>query len=275
MLSRWNSSLKDLKLFLNALDKLLPFIRRKKQRERPPKHSVRKYLKIIIAKEYKKCSLRDAEHVISRKVCKTRVDHSVIGYWEKKFSKTFIEKIIKHIGKILARFFCFLFTFFDSTKFTKWNKENVELHALVGIGNGFLCPISAFFGSVSPKVVASKILVEGKGKLLADSWYDDNEVFSQAFKKGYEPVIKPNVNRARGYRRRKARKIWNNINNRFFYKQRGRCESIFGSLTNEYGDRLKTLRDEATITRIGARIIAYQVKMFMRIKDCLFFMINI
>lgn len=150
MLLRWNSSLKNLKFFLNALDKILPFIKRKRQRGRPPKHSLRKYLKLIITKEFKHCSTRDAEHDLSRGVCKARVDHSVINYWD-RFDKNFIQKIIKRIGTILCATLSYLFSFIDSTKFTLWCKNETEFHALVRIGDGFLYPVNVFFGCISPK----------------------------------------------------------------------------------------------------------------------------
>jgi len=50
------------------------------------------------------------------------------------------------------------------------------------------------------------------------------------------------------------------------YRQRGRGESIFGSLTNEFGDRLKTVLVETSITRIGCRFAIYLVKLCMRMK---------
>jgi len=273
MIPRWNSDLNNLNFFLSSLDKLLPFIKRKKQRGRPPKHSIRKYLKLIIAKEYKKCSLRDAEHDLSRIICKSRVDHSVIAYWERKFNKGFIEKIIKQIGLFLLSLFSTLFTFLDSTKFTNWNKKTVEFHLLVRVGKGIMLPVSACFSS-SPKEVSNKIFVKGNNEiLLADSWYDSSEIFRQSFKNGYIPLIKPNKDRARGYYRRRARKLWNRIENRIFYRKRGIGESIFGALTNWLGDRLKTRKEESSITRIGARIIAYQVKVYMRISVELFWKI--
>jgi len=269
MIPRWNSNLNNLKLFLYSLDKVLPFIKRKKQRGRPPKHSIRKYLKLIIAKEYKKCSLRDAEHDLSGKVCKTRVDHSVIAYWERKFSKEFVEDLIKKIGGRIAPLLAPIFIFLDSTKFTTWNKKQIELHVLAKTGKGVLLPVSVCFSGFL-KRIAKKIFVRGNNEfLLADAWYDSNEIFRQAFKSSYLPLIKPNKDRLKGYWRRKARKLWNKIENRIFYRNRGIGESIFGSLTNWFGDRLKTRRIDTTITRIGARIIAYQVKVCMRLKNLL------
>ena len=264
MKPRWYSGLKNLNLFLRVLKENIPWIRRKKQRGRPPKHSIRKYLQLIVAKEFQRCSLRGAEQNLSKRICRTRVDHSVIAYWEKKLS-ALVASVILFIGLVIERILGYNFSFIDSTKFTTWHCREVEFHTLVRVGNGFLYPVNACFGSVSPKVVAKRILIPGKGKLLADRWYDDNIVFKYAIKNGYEPVIKPNKNRDRGYWRRIGRKIYNQIHNRYFYKQRSRGESIFASLTNEFGDRLNSRLKETTATRIGARILTHQIKLLMRI----------
>jgi hypothetical protein len=93
------------------------------------------------------------------------------------------------------------------------------------------------------------------------------------FKKGYLPVVKPNKGRVRKYYRRKARKIWNNplIKLEDRYRLRGIGEGIFGSLTNWLGDRLKTRLLSTSITRIGARIIAYLARIYIIIT---YFMMN-
>ncbi len=51
----------------------------------------------------------------------------------------------------------------------------------------------------------------------------------------------------------------------------GRGESPFRSLTNEYGDRLKTMRIDTSEMRIGCRIIVYQLKMLMRCREDIIF----
>ncbi|MBI4158867.1 hypothetical protein HY500_01260 [Candidatus Woesearchaeota archaeon] len=40
---------------------------------------------------------------------------------------------------------------------------------------------------------------------------------------------------------------------------------MFGSLTNNYGDRYTTRIAHTTITRITARVLSYQVKLLIRI----------
>ena len=51
------------------------------------------------------------------------------------------------------------------------------------------------------------------------------------------------------------------------YKLRHVGEGIFDALSNWFGDRVKTMLRESTLTRIGARIIAYQVRIYMRAKN--------
>jgi hypothetical protein len=76
--------------------------------------------------------------------------------------------------------------------------------------------------------LAQVFLTQGKGELLADAWYDNNLILKAMFKAGYLPTVKPNKGRI--------------------------GESIFGSLKNWLGDRVKTSLIASTITRIGARI---------------------
>jgi hypothetical protein len=112
-----------------------------------------------------------------------------------------------------------------------------------------------------------RAIVDGNGELLADAWYDNNLILKQMFKQGYLPIVKPNKGRGRKYYRRKASKIWNNplIKLEERYRRRRIGEGIFGSLTNWLGDRLKTRLIASTITRIGARIIAYLARIYIRI----------
>jgi hypothetical protein len=49
------------------------------------------------------------------------------------------------------------------------------------------------------------------------------------------------------------------------YRQRGRGESVFGSLTNYFGDRFKTINIQVTQTRTAVRVLVYQVKLLMRL----------
>ena len=105
---------------------------------------------------------------------------------------------------------------------------------------------------------------DGNGKALADAWYDEIETIKSLFKKGYTPIICPNKNRYSGFYRRKARAIYRKPENKLAYRQRGRGESVFGSLTNEHGDRLKARNVNAIQTRTAARVFAYQIKLLIR-----------
>jgi hypothetical protein len=132
------------KAFCKALDELIRLNFRRSKRGRKPKHSIRSYFKLIIAKEFKKTSLREAECDYSRIVCKSRVDHAVIHYWEKKFDKKLIERIVKAIGSKLEQLIGYMFSVIDATEFTRWNKSNLEFHLFNRIANGTIYPISIF-----------------------------------------------------------------------------------------------------------------------------------
>lgn len=266
MLPRWNSIVQNIKAFVQTLNDLVTHRFKRNKLGRKPKHSIRSYFKLIVAKEYKNASLRDAEHDYSKDICNTRVDHSVIHYWEKKFDKSILENIVKAIGSKIEELLGYLFSVIDSTRFTLWDKKEVEFHLLNRIADGTLYPISVFFGMVSPSNAIKGTIIEGSKDLYADAWYDDNEAMKVMFHQGYNTIVRPNTGRWRGYYRHKSRKLYNSLTGKQRYRNRGRGESPFGSLANEFGDRLKTSRIDASITRIGARIIAHMVKIYMRIE---------
>jgi len=56
---------------------------------------------------------------------------------------------------------------------------------------------------------------------------------------------------------------------RLGYRQRRRGESMFGSLTNEYGDRFYAINDEAMKVITTSRILCYQIKILIRINNSL------
>lgn len=119
-------------------------------------------------------------------------------------------------------------------------------------------------------LLQKKQLIQEGGKLYVDAGYDDNKSIEIMFEKGYEPVVCPNKSRWKGYYGKKARKIYNKFTNRLGYRQRGLGESCFGSLTNKFGDRLKTTNKQATKIRIASRVISYQLKLLMRTINRLF-----
>jgi len=89
---------------------------------------------------------------------------------------------------------------------------------------------------------------------------DAMEIYSQ---RGYMPLVKPNSRRYRGYHR----SIFDIVG--YNYRHRGRGESTFGSITNQYGDRLKTRRLDTTATRIPARLTANTTKILIRTKEAI------
>ena len=233
-----------------------------------PKHSIESYAMILVLKEMQNRNLREAEEHLTRYVCKKRVDHSVLSYWENKEEMSLIvAQFISIAGAMLQSVLSSEFTFLDSTKFTGWNVKEMKLIEVTvcnKICNQTVYPVGTSFLRdcvVSPVIEA---VPEGTGKIKADAWYDEIETIKHLFKIGYIPIICPNKGRYSGFYRRKAREIYRLPENRLAYRQRGRGESVFGSLTNEHGDRLKARNIYALRTRIAARIFGYQIKILIR-----------
>ena len=261
MLPRWDTKHTNIKYFLGSVMALCPEILRAKTRGRPPKHSIKEYAALIVVKEEKKASLRKAETDYSEEVCPERVDHSVIHYWEKKLDGVYTS-FVKRISKLFSKLTRPKFRIIDSTKFTTWKQKEVEFHTLTAITKKTVFPTSVFFGSVSPSKAVNGVLPQGRGELMCDRWYDDNKAMGTMFESGYTPIVKPNSGRYHGYWRRKARKLY--YRDEIRYRQRGRGESPYGSLTNFYGDRLHTVLALTTRTRIAARIVGYLIKLYIR-----------
>ena len=269
MLSRWTTEINNINLALHELKRLCKHLIRKKEgRGRNPKHDPTEYAQLIVLKELEKNSLRKAEVRLSRFVIGERVDHSVISYWESKPEITrCLKLIISRAGQLLDRLCKQTFTFVDATKFTSWNKKEIEIHVANRIVKGTIYPIGTSFITRTVHEPVTECLPAGSGKLYADAWYDANKSLGVMFQKGYEPIVCPHKDRIDGYWRRKARKLYWLFENRLGYRQRGRGESLFGSLTNEFGDRFKACNKESMQVRILARIISYQIKLLIRCKD--------
>ena len=266
MLTRWNSLVNNIKFALHEVKRLSQkLIRKKEGRGRNPKHNPTEYAQLIVLKELERNSLRKAEMRLTELVVGERVDHSVISYWENKPEIARCMKlIIARAGRLLDKLCKPLFTFVDATKFTTWNIHEVEIHITNRIAEGTLYPIGVSFLKDSVRSPVDECLPPGNRIVYADAWYDDNKALGIMFQKGYIPVVCPNKRRFSGFWRRKARKIYRQRVHRLGYKQRGRGESLFGSLTNEFGDRFKACNEEAMQVRILARIISYQIKLLIR-----------
>ncbi len=251
----------DISIVLAALDKLIPDFENKGP-GRPPKHSIKEYIKLLVLKECKKSSLRSAETDWSTVVCGERVDHSVIGYWEKNIDPSMLEQAVRAIGRELDEMLGYQFSIIDATSFTNWHKLESGFHVVNRISDETVYPVSVHIDSLDPVPNTSDTIVPGQGLFMGDKWYDVNGVYKLVYKHGYTPLISPQRNRGSGHWRRKARKVYNMQWRR--YRQRGRGESIFGSLTNAYGDRMNTRRKRTVFVRSCLRVISYQAKIYIR-----------
>jgi hypothetical protein len=266
MLTRWNSLVNNIKFALHEVKRLTKkLIRKKEGRGRNPKHNPTEYAQLIILKELERNSLRKAEVRLSEFVVGERIDHSVIAYWENKPEIVRCMKlIIFRAGRLLDKKCNSLFTFVDATKFTSWNISEIEIHIANRIAEGTLYPIGVSFLTDSVRSPVNECLPRGNRIVYADAWYDDNKAIGVMFQKGYVPVVCPNKRRFSGFWRRKARKIYQQRVHRLGYRQRGRGESLFASLTNEFGDRFHARNEQAMQARILSRIISYQIKLLIR-----------
>ena len=270
MLTRWNTEINNLNFVLHEVKRLTKKLVRKKQetRGRPPKHDPTEYAQLIVLKELEKNSLRKAEVRLSESVVGKRVDHSVIAYWENKPEVArCMQIIISRAGRILDKHLRKIFSFVDATKFTTWNIKEVQIHVANRIAQETVYPIGVSFLKKNIRDPVNEALPPGYGRVYADAGYDDNKTIGVLFSKGYYPVVCPNKNRIHGYWRRKARKLYRMPINRRGYKHRGRGESVFGSLTNEFGDRLHARNEQSMQARVLSRIISYQIKLLIRCND--------
>lgn len=265
---RWNSITEDINFFISLVKKSARAVLSKlpkKLRGRPPKHNIVDYITLIVLKEDEKKSLRGAEGRLSILICGERVDHSVIGFWEKKTDiQLILENVVRHVGQRLMSNLSYDFTMIDATSFSNWKNEEINFHLCNKICSETVYPTGISFLTGSVKAPVAEAIDLGEGRLYADAGYDDNDSLGVIFTKGYEPIVCPNTQRRRGYYRRKARKLYGMIVNRLGYRQRGRGESCFGSLTNKFGDRLVAIDKQVMKIRITARVISYQIRLLMR-----------
>ena len=266
MLNRWCNEISCINLAFSTLRRLIQQIKIKKtSRGRKPKREIANYALLIALKEFDKRNLREAEAHLSRLVCKERVDHSVIAYWENKPEMAFlVQRLISIAGAMLQKELSSLFAFVDATQFTSWTIDEINVTVCNLIANQTVYPIGISFKKGSVALPVDDAVPEGNGKLYADAGYDDNKTIEVLFGKGYTPIVCPNKNRWRGFYRHKARKLYQLRENRLGYRQRGRGESVFGSLTNCYGDRFNAINLYAMQTRIASRILSYQLKLIIR-----------
>ena len=133
LLPRWN--LGNINVILKSLEELIPNISKPRGPGRPPKHNLKKYICLLVLKELKCASLRNAEIEYSKVVCNERVDHSVIHYWEKNIDKELIKRLVRTIGAKLEDLLGYELSVIDATSFSNWHKNTKEFHVLVRIHN--------------------------------------------------------------------------------------------------------------------------------------------
>jgi hypothetical protein len=210
MLKRWGTITENINLFVCKVKKLARKVAKKikNKRGRPPKHKIEKYLTLIAAKEFDKKSLRGAETRLSKEICKERVDHSVISYWENKPEvNSLMAEFINKAGALLENSLGYEFSVIDATEFTNWGKDGTDFHLFNRICGETVYPIGISFLQETVAGPVNEAVKEGNKNLYADAGYDDNNSIGIMFRKGYTPIVSPHPGRWKGYHRKKARKF--------------------------------------------------------------------
>jgi len=78
--------------------------------------------------------------------------------------------------------------------------------------------------------------------------------------KGYIPIVKPRKPSPRGY----GARIGDDLFNESLYGLRDVGKGVFGALTIEFGDRMKTMRKKFKETRLLLRLTVYCQKILAR-----------
>ena len=266
MLSRWCNEINSINLCIFHLKHIA---RKAKYLNRgrgcKPKREIEKYAFSLILKEYDKRTLRGAEEHLTKLIFGERVDHSVLSYWENNQKMIrLLQEFVAVAGAILDKALSSLFSFVDATKFTNWKIEETFFTVCNRIAKETVYPIGISFLKKTVREPVNECVPKGEGLLYADAGYDDNKTIGVLFGKGYVPIVCPNKNRWKGYWRHKARKLYRTREHKLGYRQRGRGESVFGSLTNCYGDRFYATNEKAMMTRTASRVISYQIKILIR-----------
>jgi len=261
---RWITEVNNLNFVFHQVKRLTKkLIRKKRGRGRPPKHNPTSYAEVIVLKEFEKKSLRSAEVNLTQFVVGERIDHSVINYWERKPEIVkCLAIIISRAGQLLDKLLTREYSFVDATKFTSWKIEETEVHVCNRIAKETIYPVGISFRTDSVNAPVKECVPKGEGELLADAWYDAKKAIQVMFEKGYTPLVCPNKRRSSGYWRKKSRELYKQ--RRGIYRQRGRGESMFGSLTNQFGDRFNSIDKNCMQVRTLGRILCYQIKLLIR-----------
>ena len=98
-----------------------------------------------------------------------------------------------------------------------------------------MIPVSADLTNSEVEFVSN--IPHGKGIVLADGAFDARSVLNNIVFKGYFPFVKPTKIKPAGYGARIREKIFN----KSIYRFRAVGEGLFGALTIEFGERMKSL----------------------------------
>jgi hypothetical protein len=257
MLCRWDVRAYDIGFLLAILDYVLDLIGFDSRFEgcrfgRP----ARLYVKALVLKEVCKASLRYAES-LSKTHLSVRIPKSTLHYWEARHGDVAVE-VLKALLKLLTQM-DYDYSVIDSTKFTDWLNSLHELFIDVRVRGGeTLFPVHAQLTSSEVEFVEG--IPEGRGIMLGDGAFDAKPVLNTIASKGYIPIVKKGSRSPRGYGARMRDRVYDES----LYAYRSVGEGIFGALTVEFGDRLKTRREESTKTRTHLRIIIYCLKILVR-----------
>ena len=96
--------------------------------------------------------------------------------------------------------------------------------------------------------------------MFGDGAFDAKPVLNTIASKGYIPMVKRGLASPGGY----GARIRDRAYDESLYAYRSVGEGIFGALTVEFGDRIKTKKKESTETRILLRITIYCLKIIVR-----------
>jgi hypothetical protein len=148
----------------------------------------------------------------------------------------------------------YYYTVLDSTKFTDWNKNLHEVILCVRVSEA-LIPVSADLTTSEVEFVRN--IPSGYGLALADGAFDAKAVLNDLFP-SYLPFVKPTKIKPDGYGARIRDKIFDKS---IYSLSLG--EGLFGALTIEFGDRMKS-RGKSGNSRTMLRLIVYCLKILVR-----------
>ena len=106
----------------------------------------------------------------------------------------------------------------------------------------------------------SKGIPSGSGPAFADGAFDAEPFVAFGASKGYAPMVKPGRVSPGGY----GARMRDGLFDESLYRLRAVGEGIFGALTMEFGDRMRTGRKESSETRILLRLLVYCLKVVAR-----------